>query len=117
MVVEVGPQSGAQRLASALVAAEARDPHAWRLLDEAALFQLRSAGLTLVTLVPWAVLGLAEQLARHPNSSVRLDAVRLLGLLQRAHGARAEAALRLLIGDGSRGVRRAAAEAMRRQGL
>jgi hypothetical protein len=108
MLFEVTPEASARRIAEALYAAEVRRPDAWRQLDEAALQRLRSDASSLTSLVPHAVLCLAEQLVQHPRPSVRMDTVRLLGLVRASDPTRAEAALRRLAADGSLGVQRAA---------
>ncbi len=108
MLFEAAPEATARCLAEALVAAEAGDPGAWRLLDDNALFRLRTDADVLARLVPWALLALVAQLAGHPRASVRLDIIRLLGILHHENPALADAALSRLGSDPSRGVQRAA---------
>lgn len=114
MLFEVAPESSARRVAEALVAAEAERSDAWRLLDDAALLRLRSDGTALAERVPWAMLALAEQLAAHPRSTVRIEAVRLLGIVYQYGSERVRAALLRLTCDSARGVERAARQLLAR---
>jgi hypothetical protein len=108
VLFEIASEASARQIAEALVAAEARQPEAWRDLDAATLQRLRSDASTLAALVPYALLCLAEQLARHPRPSVRLDAIRLLRMVRDQDPDRVDGALRQLAADRSRGVARAA---------
>jgi len=116
MLFEVAPEATARRLAEALLAAEVGDVNAWRRLDDNALFRLRTDADVLATIVPFALFRLAEQLVAHPRASVRLDVTRLLWLVYHVNPHRAEAALRRLSGDLSRGVQHAAANVLMRFG-
>src|SRR5262249_12579611 len=102
------PEVSAKCVAEALFAAETGDADAWRLLDENTLYRLRTDAEQLAGLVPCAVLCLAEQLAFHPRASVRLDAVRMLGLVYWQDPTRVVDILGRLGDDTSRGVARAA---------
>jgi hypothetical protein len=108
MLFEVAPEESARRVAHALVSAEAGATDAWRELDDAALHRFRSDADSLVVLVPFAFLRLTQQLARHPRSGVRIDAVRYAALAWPWYQSEAEALLQQLAADQSRGVQRAA---------
>jgi hypothetical protein len=108
MLFEVAPEATARKLAESLFGAEAGDLNAWRYLDDDALYRLRTDADVLATLVPWALLRLSVQLIAHPRASVRLDVIRLLGMVCRADLTLVDAALARLGADPSRGVQRAA---------
>jgi hypothetical protein len=112
VLFEVAPEESARRVAEALVAAEAGEADAWRWLNDGALFRLRSDAETVASLVPWAFLRLTEQLARHPRSAVRIDAVRYAQLLAWFSPETVAALLSGLAADPSRGVSRAAQQAL-----
>jgi hypothetical protein len=112
VLFEVAPEESARRVAEALVAAEAGDAGAWRWLNDAALFRLRSDAETVASLVPCAFLRLTEQLARHARSAVRIDAVRYASLLAWFEPETVARLLTQLAGDASRGVARAAQQAL-----
>jgi hypothetical protein len=112
MLFEAAPEDAARQVARALVAAEAGDAEAFRLLDSAALYRLRSDADALVSLVPFAFIQLTRQLARHPRSGVRIDAVRYATLAWPWAQPEAEALLTELASDPSRGVQRAARMAL-----
>lgn len=108
MLFDAAPEDSARRIAEALVAAEHCDPSAWMLLDEGALYRLRTDADAIVGLVPTAFVRLVDQLTRHPRSGVRVDAVRYASLAWPWAQAEAEAMLATLAADRSRGVQRAA---------
>lgn len=112
MLFEVAPEESARRVAEALVAAEAGDANAWRWLNDGALFRLRSDAEAVATLVPCAFLRLTEQLVLHTRSAVRIDTVRYACLLGYFAPEKAAELLRHLAGDPSRGVARAAQQAL-----
>lgn len=112
VLFEVAPEESARRVAEALVAAEAGDADAWRWLNDGALFRLRSDAETVASLVPCAFLRLTEQLARHARSAVRIDAVRYASLLGWFEPQTVTGLLQQLATDGSRGVSRAALQAL-----
>ena len=112
MLFDAAPEETARRITEALMAAESGDESAWRWLDDAALHRLRSDADTLVHLVTFAFICLTQQLANHPRSSARIDAVRYAVL---AYAYAPEAAVRTLTAlssDRSRGVRQAAEHAL-----
>jgi len=112
VLFDAAPEESARRIAEALIAAETGDENAWRWLDDGALHRLRSDAESLVNLVPFAFICLIQQLAMHPRSSPRIDAVRYATL---AYAYAPEAAVRLLTvlsSDRARGVRLAAEHAL-----
>src|SRR5262245_2166396 len=116
MLFEVAPEAIARRLINALVAAETGDTNAWQGLDDNDLYRLRTDADSLATLVPYALLRLAEQLCRHPRAPVRLDAIRMLSLVYPADPQRVHTALHRMSLDSSQGVQRAAAHMLVRLG-
>ena len=108
MLFESDAEDSARRVVEALVAAETGDLHAWRKLDEGALYRLRTDADALISLVPVAFINLAEQLTRHPRSGVRVDTVRYAALAWPWAQQIAEQMLAALSNDRSRGVQRAA---------
>src|ERR1700748_1471942 len=101
MLFEVAPEATARKLAEALISAEGGDANAWRYLDDDALYRLRTDADILATLVPCALLRLSVQLIGRPRASVRLDVIRLLGMVTREDPALVEAALARLGADPS----------------
>jgi hypothetical protein len=112
VLFEVAPEESARRVAEALVAAESGDPDAWRWLNDGALFRLRSDADAVASLVPHAFLMLTEQLAAHARSAVRIDAVRYASLLAWYSPETVARLLHGLANDASRGVSRAARQAL-----
>jgi hypothetical protein len=112
VLFEVAPEESARRVAEALVAAEGGDPDAWRWLNDGALFRLRSDAETVAGLVPHALLKLTEQLAVHARSAVRIDAVRYASMLAYHAPDVVARLLTQLANDPSRGVSRAARQAL-----
>jgi hypothetical protein len=111
-----GTEDTLERVSLALVAAEAGEPGAWELLDDASVRALGVHGESLTRSVPYAVARLASQLAGHPRSAARRAAVRLVQLVASACPAEALATLWRLTHDGSRRVRQAAAVALNELG-
>src|SRR5215831_8434852 len=109
MLFEVATEATARRLIDALFAAETGDASAWQALDDKDLYRLRTDAEALATLVPYALLRLAEQLCQHPRAPVRLDAIRMLSLVHAADSQRVHRALHQMSFDSSQGVQRAAA--------
>jgi hypothetical protein len=112
VLFEVAPEESARRVAEALVAAEAGDFDAWRWLNDGALFRLRSDAEAVAGIVPHAFIKLTEQLAAHPRSAVRIDAVRYAAMLAWYSPEIAARVLTQLANDSSRGVSRAARQAL-----
>jgi hypothetical protein len=114
MLFEVAPEATARRLIEALFAAETGDSCAWQSLEDNDLYRLRTDADSLASLVPYALLRLAEQLCRHPRAPVRLDAIRMLSLVYAADPERVHQSLRRMSVDSSQGVQRAAAHMLSR---
>jgi hypothetical protein len=112
MLFEAAPEECARRVAEALVAAEEHDPNAWKMLTDGALYRLRSDADVLAGLVPIAFLRLTRQLASHPRSGIRVEAVRYAQLVWPFAPEDAQAVLAALSRDTSRGVQRAAQVAL-----
>jgi hypothetical protein len=114
MLFEAAPEEAAQRISEALLAAEMGNPDAWRLLSEGALYRLRCDADILAGLVPIAFLSLTRQLAMHPRSGVRVEAVRYATLVWPYAPEQTQQLLAQLATDLSRGVQRAAQLALGR---
>jgi hypothetical protein len=114
VLFEAAPEETARRVTEALVAAEHGDAEAWRWLDDSALHRLRADAEYLVNLVPFAFICLTQQLALHPRSAARIDAVRYATLAGAYAPEAASRILTALSSDASRGVRNAAAQALAR---
>lgn len=108
MLFDVEPEETARRVSEALLAAEHGEADAHRWLTEPALVRLRNDAERIVDLVPYAFLRLTEQLAEHPRSQVRIDAVRYACMISPYAPDHASHILAKLSADRARGVARAA---------
>jgi hypothetical protein len=112
VLFEVTADDSAHRVVEALLAAERGDREATRWLNEPALCLLRCDADRLARLVPFAMLCLAHQLALHPRSALRIDAVRYASLARGCAPHAAAALLGKLGEDPARGVRHAARQVL-----